>query len=451
MKITTEQLADRQAALTVQPDETQVQQAVSKAAAKISQRYVIPGYRKGKAPYAAIVRAVGKEAIYEQAADDMSNKVYGQALEESGLDPIAPGVLNNITFDPLTYHFVVPLAPTVDLGDYRSVRVERAAIEVNEEEVDAELTRLQQSHSEWQPLDDQGQADYGDLLVASLRGVAGEEEIINDEAFELILEQEQEDFPPGFETHFIGATAGSQLAFDITYPETWPSARAGSQAHFTAAVLDVKRQSMPDLNDDFAALVGEYTTLDELKAGLRAHQLEHLQEDADDEYLNQMVEALEQVVTIAYPPVLVDQGVERLYQSEAQRIRGFGIEMSDYLRVTKQTETTLRASMRESAEKRLRFDLLLAELIHAEQLQVSENELENYKARILATEREDNHTLEEFMQSPLGKEMIDQEILQRKALERLIAIGTGEAPDLPAAPSAEPAEVAPVEAEPAEA
>ena len=93
----------------------------------MAQRYNVPGFRKGKAPYAAVLRAFGKEALYEQVAEDMGDQVYKQALEETGLKPVAPGVLEDVTFDPLVYRLVLPMPPEVDLGDYRSVRVERPA------------------------------------------------------------------------------------------------------------------------------------------------------------------------------------------------------------------------------------------------------------------------------------------------------------------------------------
>lgn len=115
-------------ALTVEPDPDRVDEALRRAARKVAQKYTVPGYRKGKAPYAAVVRAYGKEALYEQVVEDIGDDVYREALEESGLEPIAPGELKDVSFDPLVFHLLLPMAPEVDLGDYRSVRVERTEV-----------------------------------------------------------------------------------------------------------------------------------------------------------------------------------------------------------------------------------------------------------------------------------------------------------------------------------
>ena len=251
MKITTERMPNAQMTLTVQPDEQQVEQALRKAATKVAQRYNVPGFRKGKAPYAAIVRAFGKEALLEQAAEDMGDQVYKQALEESGLQPIGPGVLEDVTFDPLTYRLTLPMPPEVDLGDHRSARVERTAVEISDDEVEAELLKMQEQQAEWLPLEDEGAA-YGDLLTMQIAGHAGDDEIIEDEAFELILEEKSEDFPPGFDTQFLGVKSGDQITFDVTYPDDWDSDFAGSEAHFEAQIISVKRHDLPALDDDFA-------------------------------------------------------------------------------------------------------------------------------------------------------------------------------------------------------
>ncbi len=446
MKITTERLPNAQITLTVQPDEQQVEQALRKAATKVAQRYNVPGFRKGKAPYAAIVRAFGKEALMEQAAEDMGDQVYKQALEESGLQPIGPGVLEDVTFDPLTYRLTLPMPPEVDLGDHRSARVERTAVEVSDDEVEAELLKMQEQQAEWLPLEDEGAA-YGDLLTMQIAGHAGDDEIIEDEAFELILEEKSEDFPPGFDTQFLGVKSGDQIAFDVTYPDDWDSDFAGSEAHFEAQIISVKRNDLPALDNDFAALVGDYDTLDDLKTSIRQGILDKRQEEADAEYANAVMQKMiEGAVAIEYPPVLVDDAVERLFQEQEQNMRRAGLPLSEFLRLTGQSEADLRQRLRGQAEMQLRVDLVLDKLVEVESLQATEAEIDERVEALLADATEDDSGLREFLETPSGRHALSHDIERRKAIQRMIAIGEGVAPELAAAPveaeaSAEPAAV----------
>lgn len=430
MKITQERLPNAQVALTVQPDEQQVEQALRKAAAKVAQRYTVPGFRKGKAPYAAVVRAFGKEALYEQAAEDMGDQVYKQALEETGLKPIGPGALEDVTFDPLTYRLVLPMPPEVDLGDYRAVRVERTVVEVGDDEIEAELLKMQEQQAEWLPLEDEG-AVHGDLLTMQIKGAAGDDEIIDDEAFELILEEKSEDFPPGFDQQFVGARPGDQIVFDVTYPEDWDSDFAGTEAHFEAQIISVKRNDMPVLNDDFAVLVGDYDTLDDLKASIRQGLVDQRQDEANAEYANAVVQRMiEGAASIAYPPVLVENTVERLFQEQEQNMRRAGLPLSEFLRMTGQTENDLRKRLRGQAEMQLRVDLVLDKLVEMENLKATEAEIDERVATLLADSPEEDSSLREFLQMPSSRHALSHDIERRKAIQRMIAIGDGTAPEL---------------------
>lgn len=434
MKITTERLPHAQIALIIQPDEQQVEQALRKAAAKVAQRYTIPGFRKGKAPLAAVVRAYGKEALLEQAAEDMGDEVYRQALAETGLQPVGPGVLEDVSFDPLVYRLVLPMPPEIDLGDYRSVRVERPAIEISDDEIEAELLKLQEEQAEWLPLEDEG-ADYGDLLTMRIQGAASEEKIVDDEAFELILEQKSEGFPPGFDQQFLGAKTGDQIAFDVTYPDDWASDFAGVEAHFEAQIISVKHRELPELNDDFALLVGDYDTLDALKQNIREGLLEQLQDVADTDFANAVLaKVIEGAVSIEYPPVLVENAVDRVMFEQEQSMRRAGLPMSEFLRLTGRTEADMREMMHGRAEADLRTDLVLDTLVKLEGLRATDDEIDERVSQLLADSDAEDASLVEFLQSPSGRHALSHDIDRRKAIQRMIAIGDGTAPELTSDP-----------------
>ncbi len=429
MKITTEQLPNCMIALTVEPDPERVDEALKRAARKVAQKYTVPGYRKGKAPYAAVVRAYGKEALYEQVVEDMGDEVYREALEESGLEPIAPGELQDVSFDPLVFHLLLPMAPEVDLGDYRSVRVERTEVTVDEDAVDKEITRLQEANADWVPVEDDG-AQYGDLLTMSLVGVVDDVQFIEDEAFEIELQEDNDVFPPDFDANFLGAKAEDVLSFDVEYPEDWHTARAGSTAHFDTTVQSVKRRELPPLDDDFAPLVGDFDTLDDLKASIRAGMLEEAQTQADNEYANTALGQMIEVATIEYPDVLLEDYTERAVREQQSMISRLGIPFSEYLRLVGQSEAQFRAQARETSRMQLHSDLVMQKLIDVEHLEPTDDEIDVRIQELLDRERDDVDELREMLESEGGRHAVMHDVERRNAILRVIAIADGTAPTI---------------------
>lgn len=431
MNITTERLANCQVALVIEPDSQQIEDALRRAAAKVAQKHTIPGFRKGKAPFSAVVRAYGREALYDQVVEDLGDKLYKQALEESGLQPIAPGVLEDVTYDPLRLRLLLPMSPEVDLGDYRSVRVERPEIVVTEEEVETQLKAMQSGYAEWTPVEEG--AAVGDLLTMKLSGRAEDDAILDEDAFELVLEEQSEDFPPGFDAEFIGKKAGDSISFDLTYPDDWSSERAGKIAHFEGEILGVKREVVPPLDDDFAPLLGDFDTLDALKDNVRDGLIGQRQDATANEYVNDVLQQMiAGAVRIEYPTVLVDESLERLMDDLQRDLKRSGIPLPEFLRMMGQTEQSYRQRMRGSAEARLKGDLVLDKLVELERLQATAEEIDTESAGLLEEAGEDRDTLRQMVESEAGRHALAHDIERRKAIERMLAIGEGKAPELDA-------------------
>lgn len=438
--------------MTIEPDEKQVQEALRRAAAKISRQYTIPGFRRGKAPYAAVARAYGKEVLYEQAVEELGDDLYRQALEETGLEPIAPGTLEDVSFDPLRLQLVLPMPPEVDLGNYRDIRLPRPAVEVSDEDVQAQLDDLQEHHSEWVPVEE-GTAQTGDLLSLRLQSTIDDAIVLDEEAFELALEPDNRDFPPGFDSHFVGQPTGAQISFTLAYPEDWPSDRAGKEAAFVAEILSIKRQDIPALDDDFATLVGDYDTLDELRQAIREGIQAERQAEADAEYANQVMEAVIEGATIDFPPVMLEESLERTVGEQTRNLERMGLPLSEYLRITRQTEEQFRQQFLPQAASRLRADLVLGQLPELEGLEASPEEIADATESLLSSTGGSGEGVATFLASASGQASIAIDILRQKGIERLMAIADGTAPDLPEPasegemePAAEPA--ADVEPEP---
>src|SRR5690606_11562316 len=174
LRISTEPMEDRQMALRVEVDQARVEEELRKAARKVAGQYRIPGFRQGKAPYSVIVQQIGLPALFNEFLEPLGQEVYTKALEETQLEPYAIASLDVDGLDPLTYKFVVPLEPEIDLGDYRSLRVEEPEVEVDEADVEARLKEYQEQYADWGEVD--RPAEYGDLLTLDVRSVLIDEE-----------------------------------------------------------------------------------------------------------------------------------------------------------------------------------------------------------------------------------------------------------------------------------
>lgn len=437
MKLTTETLPNRQVALVIEPEQAELEPALRKVAAQLSQRYSVPGFRKGKAPVSAVLRHFGKEVVYDEVVEAIGNDLYKAALEQTGLEPILPGALERVTYDPLTLRLVVPLQPEVDLGDYRSLRLEAPTVEVSDEQVQAELERLQKAQAEWMAVDDAAQP--GDLVELRLKATVGDQVLIDDPAFELTLEPENEDFPPGFDAQFVGQPVGAALSFDLTYPDDWPSERAGETMHVEAEILAIKRLDVPPLDDSFAALVGDYETLDDLRNAIRKSLAESQQRSQDEEFANRVLEKVIEGARIEFPPALVEEELDRLVKERQRDLAGMGLPFNEYLRILRMDERKFRESLRPRAEMRLKAELVLDKVAEVEGLTVTDEEVQQELTEVLEVAERQGSNVRDLLDTPGGRAMLEHDLRHRKALRRLVEIAKGEAPE----PAAQPLEAAP--------
>jgi len=207
VKVSSQLLENRQAALTIEVDDERVQQALHQTAKRVSNQVNIPGFRKGKAPYNVVVRAVGENRLYDEMLDALGEQIYREALEESQLDTYGPGQLDDVKLKPLVLHFTVPLRPTVELGDYRALRVPFTAPQIQDEAVEQVLTSLQERNAIVEPAGE-GPVEPNQIAVLTLEGKLSPDEnaetIIHEHDVNLQV-ADTTDFPfPGFAQHLVG-------------------------------------------------------------------------------------------------------------------------------------------------------------------------------------------------------------------------------------------------------
>jgi trigger factor len=439
LNITTEPLEDCQLSVVVEVDAQRVDGQLRKAARKLARDYRIPGFRKGKAPYDIVVQFVGLQAIYNEFLDDLGKQVYVEAIEESEIEPYAQAALENIDFEPLVYKFVVPLEPEVDLGDYRALRVEEDAVEVDEEAITERLEAYRKEYAGWQ--DTERPSQYGDMMNMDVKSViaadegSDEEEIIvlEETDWDVTPDEESPMEPAGFDEALLGMTPGEEKEFSLTWPEDGQSIYAGKTANFSVNLNSNQSYEMPALNDEFAQLVGpEFETLDDLMTNIRETLDEQAQATAKNAYLDKALDALQSQTTMSYPPAVVEDQIDSMLGELQQQLRQFGIEdVAGYLQQTGQSIEQYRESVREQAIKFAERNLIISELWKLEQITVEDEDIEAKIIEIVGVPEEgeelneSNQSLADMLRES-GRSILGAQILQEKSLDRLLAIVRGE-------------------------
>jgi trigger factor len=430
MRVTTERLEHCQVNVIIELEAAEVDEELRDAARKISREFNVPGYRRGHAPFAAVIRTFGRAAVQQQAVEDFGQDMYDAALEEIEYEPYQPGELQEVKWDPFRMTVLLPIVPEVELGDYRAVRLPFETEPVTDEQVEARLKEVQEAHAQWVPVD--RTAAMGDQVVVDLTGTVGSKEVLKQEGGELILREKAAEPVPGFPEQIVGMAAGEEKSFALKYPADHSDEElAGKEVAFSVRLQAVKQKELLPLDDDLALMVGDYDTLEDLRAALR----QQLEMDAVDAarpaYLDKVLQAMvEQAAKIDYPLQAVERESDRALSRMERDLESAGVKLDRYLQILGKTRETYKAEFRPAAEARLKKRLVLIEVVRQEGLDVTADELEAEIARLTERLGEDSQELREALASPEGRLSVADDLLTTKAQWRVIAIGKGEAPPL---------------------
>jgi trigger factor len=388
----------------------------------------MPGYRKGRAPYHAVIRIFGREAVQQETLETFGNDLYDAALEEIEFEPFDVGSLEDVEWEPFRMRVLLPIQPEVELGDYGAVRVPFEPEEVTDERIDEYLHNLQQEHGQWVPVE--REAAIGDQVVLDMRGQAGEEEVMNNEGHEMLLVAEATYPLPGFHEEIVGMSPGEGKTFTLTMPEDEEEEEvAGQEAEITVRLHTVREEDLPPLDDDLAMMVGEYDTLDDLKAGVRENLETDALQRAEAEYLEKVLDAMvEAADRIEYPPKAVERETEVVMNQMERNLAASGMQLDTFLQMVGKTREMYQQELRPSAEDRLKKRLVLNQVAEEEGLTVEEEELEVELEQLIESMGEQAESMRALLETPGGKESVSQDLLVSKAQKRVVEIAKGEVP-----------------------
>ena len=437
MKVTTERLENCQVKMIVELDAADVDKKLRATARKISRQFNIPGYRRGKAPFHAVIRVLGREAVQQEALEDFGNELYEQALEEIEYQPYEMGSLEEVEWDPFRMTVLLPIAPEIDLGDYRAVRVPFEIEPVTEEQIADELNRLQQQYAQWVPVE--RPAALGDQIVLDMEGTAGGKLVLNNEDYEMLLQAEATYPLPGFHEEIVGMPPGEEKTFLLTMPEDDEDQdAAGQEATVTVRLHSVKAEDLPSLDDELAMMVGDYDTLDALKASIQERLETEARQKTESEYMDRVLEAMgEAAVKMEYPRQTIDREAEFALNQMERNLASSGIQLDTYLGMLGKTREAYQQELRPAAEERLKKRLVMGEVAEREGLTVEDEEIEAEIDRLSEMMGEQADQMREMLESPGGRLTVKDDLMVDRVQKRIVEIAKGEAPPLEETTAAE--------------
>ncbi|HVO43506.1 MAG TPA: trigger factor [Aggregatilineales bacterium] len=491
LNVQTEHLENHTARLTVEVDAERLDKALHQAARKLSKKGRIPGFRPGKAPFNVVMNMYGHEYVLAEALDDLGNEIYREALDAAEIQPYAPGSLDQVEEEGHKLVFVVPKRPTVDLGNYREIRVDYEVPEVTDEMVNRAMENLRQSQALLEPADrpakltDQvtvshifvtalpdsteeeaesaeGEADeegtaQGEVDTETDAGSASgevdvegdhdadasddedtEQVILHEHNFDRVLIDDENDLFPGFSDQLVGLSAGDDKQFVLEIPDDYDDEElAGRSLHCDLRVEKVQARTVPDWSDMLAKRISQdkFESILELRVETRKNLQQSAENLADRQLAVEALDKLVEGATISYPEeYLQDYITDLLADLEQSVLRQQGLTLKDYLRITGQTEEDLRQNYRESGIKRAERSLALGELVRQEQLDASDEDIDSEIDRIVASiGGEQSPRFRQFLSTQQSRMNIGADLITSRAMERLAAIAKGENPPIGAA------------------
>ena len=422
MSLQVEKLEKNMAKLTIEVSAEELEKAIQGAYLKQRKHISVPGFRKGKVPRQMIEKMYGVEIFYEDAANALIPEAYAKAYDESELAIVSQPSIDVVQLEkgkPFIFTAEVALKPEVTLGEYKGLKVDKVSTRVTAKEVDAKLEEEQKKNARTITVEDRAVQD-GDEIVLDFEG------FVNGVAFEggkgenYPLTIGSGSFIPGFEEQLIGAEAEKEVEVNVTFPEEYHSEDlAGKEATFKCTVHEIKVKELPELDDDFAAEVSEFDTLEEYKADIKAKIKEQKQAEGNRQKEDQAVEKAVANATMEIPEAMIDTQVGQMVQEFAQRLQSQGLSMEQYFQFTGLTADKMKEEMRPQAVKRIETRLVLEAIAKAENIEISEEKLDAELAKMAEMYQMEVDKLKEYM-GESEKEQMKADMAVQEAVTLLV-------------------------------
>lgn len=388
------------AKLTIEVSAEELEKAIQGAYLKQRNKISVPGFRKGKVPRQMIEKMYGVGIFYEDAANALIPTAYGKAYDECELDIVSQPKVEVVQLEkgkPFIFTAEVAVKPEVTLGEYKGLSVDKVSNRVTAKEIDAKLEEEQKKNARTVVVEDRAVQD-GDEVVLDFEGFVDGVAFEGGKGENYPLTIGSGSFIPGFEEQLIGAEAEKEVEVNVTFPEEYHSEDlAGKAAVFKCTVHEIKAKELPELDDEFAAEVSEFDTLDAYKADIKAKIKEQKIADGNRKKEDQAVEKAVANATMEIPEAMIDTQVNQMAQDFAQRIQQQGLSMEQYFQFTGMTAESMMEELRPQAVKRIETRLVLEAIAKAENIEITDERIDEELAKMAEAYKMEVEKLKEFM------------------------------------------------------
>ncbi|MBE6778796.1 MAG: trigger factor [Ruminococcaceae bacterium] len=365
--------------LEIEVDAATFGAAVSAAYKKDVKKMNVPGFRKGKAPRAMIEKLYGEGIFYETAMNDIYPTALDEAIKESGYTYVEDKIdldVVSVGADGLVFKATITVKPEVSVDGYKGIKVTKPSVAVSDEDVDKELTRLQERNARMVSVEDRG-AEMGDTVTFDFEGFVDGEAFEGGKAEGHALELGSGQFIPGFEEQLVGATVDAELDVNVTFPEEYHAEELkGKPAVFKCKIHKIEKKELPEVDDELIKDGSDFDTVDEFKADARKRLEEQRQKVAEEAIDEQIVDALVAGLTADIPAAMIENTINDRVQDFAYRLQSQGLSMDLYMQYTGMDQAAFRDGFREQAEKQVKVRLALEAVAKIEAIEVTDEDLE---------------------------------------------------------------------------
>ena len=422
MSLQVEKLEHNMAKLTVEVAAEDVEKALQAAYLKQRKQINIPGFRKGKVPRQMIEKMYGPEVFYDEAANNMIPDAYAKAYDDSELDIVSQPKIEVVQMEkgkPFIFTAEVATKPEVTLGDYKGLKVDKVSTRVTQKEVDEEIEKERERNARTIEVTDRAVQDKDEVTLdfeGFVDGVAFE----GGKGEDYPLTIGSGSFIPGFEEQLIGAEIDKEVEVNVTFPKEYHSEElAGKDATFKCTVHTIKAKELPELDDEFASEVSECETMDAYRAEVKKNIKERKERTGKEKKENQAVDQAIENAQMDIPEAMIEFQVRQMADDFARRIQQQGLTVEQYFQFTGMTAEKMMEEMRPQAEKSIKTRLVLEAIVKAENIEVSDERVEEELTKMAEAYQMEVEKLKEFM-GENEKKQIKEDLAVQEAITLLV-------------------------------
>ncbi len=424
MKITQEEVVDRQTVLLIELEDDDLGPYLDRGYRRVVQRISVPGFRKGKAPRWRVEQVVGREGLINEVLDTMLPEVTDRAISEQELEAAGLPRLELVELEPFSVKATVPLVPKIDLASYTDIRIPVEPVEVTEENVDQRLEQLRESMAAWEPVHRPVQA--GDLITMDAVGTVAGRTVLNEQNAVYFVDEDSTRPFPGLSQQLVGIESGSAKEFALELPADFMDQTiAGKSIELTVTASEIKERILPELDDEFAKGVGDgHESLDALRQKVNKELDAEAEQAADRSYRDAVLQALVDGTEVELSPLMVEHETEHIQDDQARVLSQINVRMDDYLRSMGKTAEEMQTETQDEATGRLKRIFLLTRVAEAEGIAVSDEEVQEKVKEMLSESRDGAPGVQD---SDELRGSLRRSLLVEKTIDRLVAMAKGDA------------------------